>query len=76
MVMIVLLMVSILAIVIGIFLSRSISKPVHELTKAAKKFKKGNLGHKIKVQSKDELGELAETFDEMRLGLKDRNDVY
>jgi len=64
-----------LAVGLGLYISHSISKPIKELTKASEKLKKGNLNYKIDVKSSDEIGQLAETFNEMRLGLKDRNQL-
>ena len=65
--------VVVLSILLGFFLSRSISKPVQELTKASEELKKGNLDYEVKIKSKDEIGGLAETFDEMRTELKRRS---
>lgn len=70
-----LIVMVILSILLGGFIAHSISKPIQELTKASEQMKKGNLKYKIKFTSKDEIGELAETFNEMRLGLKDRNEL-
>lgn len=53
------------------FVSRSIIRPVRELQKAAKRMKEGDLTIPIKVISKDELGQLAQGFEEMRIRLKD-----
>jgi len=65
----------ILSILIGLILSYSLSKPIQKLTESAKQIKQGKLNNEVKFISKDEIGELAESFDEMRLGLKDRNDL-
>lgn len=62
--------VVILSLLFAFFFSRSISKPIRELTKASEEFKKGNLDYKIDITSKDEIGELSETFDNMRLKIK------
>ena len=61
--------------VIFYFMTKYLTKPIEALTKASKELKKGNLNYAVKPVSKDEIGELAKTFDEMRLGLKDRNDL-
>ncbi len=53
----------------------TLSRPIQKLSESAKKIKQGNLNIKCEVKSKDEIGELAQTFDEMRLGLKDRNQL-
>ncbi|MED1203587.1 sensor histidine kinase [Heyndrickxia acidicola] len=53
------------------FVSRSIIRPIKELQKAAAQIKEGNLNNKIAVKSKDELGQLAQGFEEMRFRLKE-----
>jgi histidine kinase len=53
------------------YVSRSIIRPIRELQRAAKEMKEGNLTVPIKPMSKDELGQLAQGFDEMRIRLKD-----
>ena len=57
-------------IIVGIFLSKSISKPITKLRDAAIEIGKGKLGTKIEVNSKDEIGELAYAFKEMTKNLK------
>ncbi|MEK7502993.1 MAG: ATP-binding protein [Patescibacteria group bacterium] len=46
----------------AIFFARKISKPVEELHTATKEFAKGNLAYRPKVDSNDELGDLAKSF--------------
>ncbi|NHM30757.1 sensor histidine kinase [Neobacillus terrae] len=53
------------------YVSRSIIRPIRELQKAAKEMKDGNLHVEIEPRSKDELGQLAMDFDEMRVRLKE-----
>jgi len=67
--------VVVLSILLGLYISRSISKPIQELTKASEEFKKGNLNYEVDIKSNDEISQLAKTFNEMRLGLKDRNQL-
>ncbi len=55
----------ILALVFGIMLSRNITNPVSELTSATHAMADGKLGQKVKVRSRDEIGELAESFNKM-----------
>jgi methyl-accepting chemotaxis protein len=55
----------ILGILIAFFLSRSITRPVARLTRAAVEIAKGNLGQEIRIRSKDELGTLAQSFVQM-----------
>ena len=54
-----------LALATGFFISRLISKPIVILTKAAARIGKGELDTRIKIRSRDEIGELADSFNEM-----------
>jgi PAS domain S-box-containing protein len=47
------------------FFSRSLTKPIIQLTEATHEFSKGNLGFQVKIDSKDEIGELAVAFNNM-----------
>lgn len=49
---------------------RTISVPLHNLQKAARNIKEGNLDFEIKAEADDEIGELCQDFEEMRLRLK------
>jgi len=55
----------------SLLIARSISKPLDKLTKGAEIIGIGNLEHKVEVQSKDELGELAAAFNKMTASLKE-----
>jgi HAMP domain-containing protein len=61
----------ILAIAVGISLSRRITKPIISLRNAAIEISKGKLDTKIEIQTKDEIGELAQTFNQMASTLKE-----
>ncbi len=52
------------------FVSRTIIKPIKRLNEAAEKIKQGDLDHNIQSKKKDELGQLSNTFEEMRKSLK------
>ncbi|MCJ7658473.1 MAG: ATP-binding protein [Anaerolineales bacterium] len=54
-----------LAIILGGFMSRTLTRPIRELTAATKAAAAGDLSHKVAVRSNDELGELAESFNTM-----------
>jgi two-component system, OmpR family, sensor histidine kinase BaeS len=58
-----------LALVFGVFLSRSITSPIRELTKATHEIANGNLGKQVNARSHDELGELARSFNKMSADL-------
>lgn len=55
----------IVAIMLGLFISRMISKPVAELVDVSQMIAKGDLNVDVKINSKDEVGKLAEAFKEM-----------
>lgn len=52
-------------------LVRAISSPIQKLTKAANYIARGNLGVRIDINTKDEIGELARTFNAMTEKLKE-----
>ncbi|MFT4929115.1 MAG: PAS domain S-box-containing protein [Phenylobacterium sp.] len=54
-----------LAVLIGIYVSRSISAPVIRLKQATKRIGEGKLDTKININSNDEIGELADAFNLM-----------
>ncbi len=60
----------ILAIGIGLFIARSISNPIAELTVVAARIGRGKLNTKIGIKSKDEIGQLARAFKQMAEDLK------
>ncbi len=64
----------VLAIMISIYLSKRITKPVITLKKVALDIGRGNLNAKIDVKSKDEIGELASSFNKMVHDLKESRD--
>ncbi|KDR94556.1 methyl-accepting chemotaxis protein [Peptoclostridium litorale DSM 5388] len=55
----------IIAIALGIYISRSISKPIGNLVGSARKIADGDLDVNIEVASKDEVGILAKAFGRM-----------
>lgn len=69
-----LIVVSIIVIFLGslwgLIISRSISKPLTKLQDAAKEIGKGKLNTKVKIKSKNELGELGEVINQMTNDLK------
>ena len=60
----------ILVIIATMLITRSITKPITELTNSVKKISSGNLNIKINIKSKDEIGELAEAFNQMNDDIK------
>nr|WP_251048031.1 sensor histidine kinase [Planococcus sp. ISL-109] len=60
---------SVLLLLFTYLFSLSITKPVHQLTKAANELAKGRFDHPIRVNSNDEISFLAKTFDHMRVNI-------
>ncbi len=56
---------SVLACVIGYFVSRSIARPIQRITSTAKQIRNGDLTARSGVTGPDEVGQLGETFDDM-----------
>ncbi len=63
--------VTVLAILMGFFISRAFSNPLMKLRDAAIEIGKGNLEARIEVKSNDEIGELASSFSNMSGKLKE-----
>mgnify|MGYP000011448264 FL=1 len=65
-VMIVVIFVGILiAIALGVFISRIISKPIGQMVEAADRLALGDVEVDVKAETRDELGKLAESFRRM-----------
>lgn len=54
-----------IALVLGIVLSRTLTRPIRELTNATHAVSDGDLSQQVPVRSNDELGELARAFNRM-----------
>jgi serine phosphatase RsbU (regulator of sigma subunit) len=64
------LVVYAVALMLGLFLARTITRGVHELSLGTKRVREGDFDHAIPIRSRDQLGELAESFNHMSRGLK------
>lgn len=54
-----------LALLLGFFLARRLTQPLRELTSATQAVAQGALGNQVSVRSRDELGNLAASFNRM-----------
>ncbi|MEQ9310886.1 MAG: histidine kinase dimerization/phosphoacceptor domain -containing protein [Balneolaceae bacterium] len=61
-----------LSILIALYVHRSIAKPLKKLNEGAKSIGEGNLEEHIQINSDDELGELASSFNTMASNLQKR----
>jgi phosphoserine phosphatase RsbU/P len=59
------LIIQFVALLIGLALARSITGSVHELFVGTERVRQGDFSHRIAVQAKDQLGELADSFNSM-----------
>ena len=62
------------AVVLGVVLARSLTRPLRELTSGARAVAAGELDTQVPVRSSDELGELAEAFNQMNADLATARD--
>jgi phosphoserine phosphatase RsbU/P len=59
------LIIEMVALSMGLALARSITSAIHELFMGTERVRHGDFAHRINVQSNDQLGELAGSFNEM-----------
>jgi len=60
----------IIALGIGLIITRQITRPVIALNYGAAQIRQGNLKHRVKVKSRDEIGALADSFNQMAESLE------
>jgi signal transduction histidine kinase len=60
---------------LAFFLIRSITRPIEILQKATRKIAEGKFAHRVDLPTHDELGDLAEAFNEMAYQLKRLDDM-
>lgn len=63
------LLMSFVLLFVTYWFSRSITRPVQELTEAANELAKGRFDRQIKIESNDEISFLAKTFERMRVNI-------
>lgn len=59
----------VVALLLGILLTRQITRPLRSLTSGAAHISKGDLSYRVKVHANDEIGNLAKSFNEMAIKL-------
>jgi len=65
------LIIQVAALVMGLALARSITGAVHELFAGTERVRQGDFGHRIPVLANDQLGELANSFNQMTGSIED-----
>jgi len=66
---------AVVAALLGLVLARNLTKPLRELTAATQAVAAGDLEQQVPVRSKDELGQLAEAFNQMNANLARARDL-
>ncbi len=64
-----------MALVVGLLLSRQFLRPLSELTRAITAMHSGDLDQRVEIRTRDELGLLARTFNEMSSNLYRANQL-
>ena len=59
------LIIEAVALLMGLALAKSITSSVHELFTGTERVRQGDFTHRIDIQSRDQLGELADSFNQM-----------
>jgi serine phosphatase RsbU (regulator of sigma subunit) len=65
------LSIEVLAAFVGLLLARSITGSIHALSKGTDHVRQGDFTYRVRVQSRDQLGELAESFNLMTTSIED-----
>lgn len=63
-----------LSLILGFIMARTLTRPIKNLTKKAESISQGHYGQRIDVKSDDELGNLANTFNNMAVMIKNSID--
>jgi serine phosphatase RsbU (regulator of sigma subunit) len=64
------LIIQAVALVMGLSLARSITGSVHQLFAGTERVRRGDFSHKIAIRSRDQLGELAGSFNSMTASIE------
>lgn len=68
---VVFLVLEIAALAIGFVLSRTMTRAVEDLYEATLHLRRGDFGYRVRVQKRDQLGSLGESFNEMTSSISD-----
>jgi serine phosphatase RsbU (regulator of sigma subunit) len=65
------LVIEAVALMMGLALARSITGSVHELFQGTERVRQGDFSHKIAIAARDQLGELADSFNSMTSSIEE-----
>ncbi len=60
---------ALIALILGLLIARTLTRPTRELTAATRAMAQGDLHQQVPVRSRDEMGELAQAFNQMSADL-------
>lgn len=66
---------SLTALIVGLLLSRQFLQPLSDLTRAIHAMRRGELDQRVEIRTRDELGVLAQTFNDMSADLARANQL-
>lgn len=66
------LVIVLIAAIFGVLVSRQITRPLERLSNAVRKIAKGDFDVNVEIKSRDEIGMLSNSFNEMASELKER----
>jgi len=58
------------AILLGLIITRQITRPLKSLTRGAEQIARGNLNYRVDINTRDEVGELGRSFNQMAANLE------
>lgn len=64
-----------IGMLLTIYLSKSYTKPIEEVVAVAQSVAEGNLNHELNTERKDEIGNLAQSFNHMVARLREQRDL-
>ncbi len=64
------LVIEIAALTMGAALARSITGAIHQLFEGTQRVRQGDFSHRIEVRTRDQLGELSESFNQMTASIE------
>jgi sigma-B regulation protein RsbU (phosphoserine phosphatase) len=65
------LVIEVVALVMGLALAKSITGSVHALFTGTERVRQGDFTHKIEIRARDQLGELADSFNSMTASIEE-----
>jgi class 3 adenylate cyclase len=65
-----------LALVLGTLLAHGLTDPIRDLVRGTEAIRRGEFEHRVPIRSRDELGQLSASFNDMAAGLAQREKLH